>query len=163
MFAQFFLNLGGLVAFLLLVKDPAFTHWRDEPKNMKESNIIFGLSTIFSYKSIRLLFSNLFDKTYLNAPCEDRYRSFIRPMFILNMIGLVQSGPALFVNVYTIWLLKWRYEIWILSIECILIGFSIFFLEVYEFVLYKRKQPSYLGVADYMMESREVKPKRKMG
>lgn len=41
-----------------------------------------------------------------------------------------------------------------------MIGFCIFFLEVYEFILYKRKQPAYLGVADYVGGIVAVKAKR---
>ena len=50
---------------------------------------------------------------------------------------------------YTIWLLRWGYELVTLAISSIILSISIFILEVYEFVLYKRHEPEYLGVGDY--------------
>ena len=52
-------------------------------------------------------------------------------------------------NVYTIWLLRWGYEIVTLSISSLILGLTIFVLEVYEFILHKRAEPEYLGVGSY--------------
>ena len=52
-------------------------------------------------------------------------------------------------NVYTIWLLRWGYEIVTLSISSLILGLAIFILEVYEFMLHKRQEPEYLGVGSY--------------
>ena len=54
-------------------------------------------------------------------------------------------------NVYTIWLLRWGYEIVTLAISSIILALVIFALEVYEFLLHKRVEPAYLGVGKYFM------------
>lgn len=59
-------------------------------------------------------------------------------MFILNMVGLIHTAPIILVNIYTIWLLKWGYEIKTLAIENMLMAVVIFFLELYEFILYRK-------------------------
>ena len=65
------------------------------------------------------------------------------------MVGLVQTGTILMANVYTIWLLRWGYEIVTLAISSMILGLVIFALEVYEFILHKRIEPEYLGVGSY--------------
>ena len=57
------------------------------------------------------------------------------------MLGLLQACPILLVNIYTIWLLRWGYEIKTLAIESIILCLAILGLEIYEFLLHKRKQP----------------------
>ena len=52
------------------------------------------------------------------------------------MCGLLQTGPILIANVYTIWLLRWGYEIVTLAISSIIMALVIFALEVYEYVLH---------------------------
>lgn len=79
----------------------------------------------------------MMSKPYFDAACENRFRSLLRPFFLLTGCSLVQTGTILIANVYTIWLLRWGYEIVTLSISSIILGIIVFFLEVYEFVLYK--------------------------
>lgn len=109
------------------------------------------MSTIYSFKATRLLFANLLGKPYFDAACESRFRSLIRPMFCLTMCSLVPTGIILMANVYTIWLLRWGYEIVTLAISSIILALVIFALEVYEFLLHKRVEPAYLGVGKYFM------------
>lgn len=63
------LNLSSLFAFLLLIKDSVFIHWRKEDENDEDSFIILALNTVFSYKAIRLFYCQLFGKKYFNAAC----------------------------------------------------------------------------------------------
>ena len=65
------------------------------------------------------------------------------------MLGLVQACPIILVNIYTIWLLRWGYEIKTLSMESILLCIVILALEVYEFILHKQKEPELLKVRDF--------------
>ena len=65
------------------------------------------------------------------------------------MLGLVQACPIVLVNIYTIWLLRWGYEIKTLSMESILLCIVILALEVYEFILHKQKEPELLKVRDF--------------
>ena len=96
-----------------------------------------------------MLYSNFLRKPYFDAPCENKFRSIIRPLFILTMCSLLQMGSIVLANVYTIWLLRWGYEIVTLAIESIVMALLIFSLEIYEFVLYRRQEPEYLSVGAY--------------
>lgn len=53
---MFLMNLVNLTAYLHFIKDPVFTHWRKEDANDEDTLIIFSLSTLFSYKSMRLFY-----------------------------------------------------------------------------------------------------------
>ena len=147
MFVHYFINVLCLIAIHYLMKDKPFEHWRDQ--YTRENRIIATVSTVYSFKASRLLFCNLQGKPYFDAACENRFRSLIRPMFIFTMINLVQTGTVLMANVYTIWLLRWGYEIVTLAISSMILGLVIFLLEVYEFILHRRAEPEYLGVASY--------------
>ena len=70
-------------------------------------------------------------------------------MFIFSMLGLIQACPIVLVNIYTIWLLRWGYEIKTLSMESIVLCIVILALEVYEFILHKQKEPEFLKVRDF--------------
>lgn len=65
------------------------------------------------------------------------------------MLGLIQACPIVLVNIYTIWLLRWGYEIKTLSMESIVLCIVILALEVYEFILHKQKEPEFLKVRDF--------------
>jgi hypothetical protein len=88
----YLLNFGCLVAYLSVIKDPVFDHWRNEDENDEDSYIILTLTTVFSYKAIRLYYCQLFSKPYFNAASENTFRTFIKPMWILNMAGLLPSA-----------------------------------------------------------------------
>lgn len=96
-----------------------------------------------------MLYCNLSKKPYFDAACESRFRSLVRPMFVLTMASLISTGPILIANVYTIWLLRWGYEIVTLAISSIIMAMVIFALEIYEYILYKRHEPEFLGVGAY--------------
>ena len=131
------LNILCLITFLLLIDDLPFKHWMK--KYDTETRVVFAVSTLFTFKLCRLLFSQLRNRPWFNAACEDRFKALIRPLFILSMLSLLQACPIFLVNIYTIWLLRWGYEIKTLSIESIILCFAILGLEIYEFVLHKRK------------------------
>ena len=147
LFVHYFVNVLCLIAIHYLIKDKPFEHWRDQ--YTRENQIIATVSALYSFKATRLLFSNFLGKPYFDAACDNRFRSLIRPMFILTMCNLVQTGTILLANVYAIWLLRWGYEIVTLSISSLILGLVIFILEVYEFILHKREEPEYLGVGSY--------------
>ena len=65
------------------------------------------------------------------------------------MASLLQTAAVVLANVQTIWLLRWGYEIVTLAISSMIMAIVIFALEVYEFVLYKRDEPTHLRVGDY--------------
>lgn len=65
------------------------------------------------------------------------------------MLSLLQVFPILLVNIYTIWLLRWGYEIKTLAIESIVLCFVILALEIYEFVLHKQNEPQFMHVRDF--------------
>ena len=70
-------------------------------------------------------------------------------MFIFSMLGLIQACPIMLVNIYTIWLLRWGYEIKTLSMESIALCIGILALEIYEFILHKQREPELLKVRDF--------------
>jgi hypothetical protein len=77
-------------------------------------------------------------KEYFNVACEDRFRVLSKPLFTFSMVSLIQTAPIFMVNVYTIWLLRWGYEIVTLSIEAIILALVILGLEIYEYILHKQ-------------------------
>jgi hypothetical protein len=137
LFAVFFLNLVTLVSVLRLIDDRPFRHWRD--RNHKASVVFIVISALYSFKAVRLFICELFQKEYFNAAFEDKYRTMIRPMFIISMVGLLQVVPVGFVDAYTIWQIEWGYELKTLAIENLTLAVVIFLLEIYEFNLYKEK------------------------
>ena len=147
MFVHYFLNVLCLIAIHYLINDKPFKHWRDQ--YTRENQIVATVSTVYSFKATRLLFSNFLGKPYFDAACDNRFRSLIRPMFILTMCNLVQTGTILMANVYTIWLLRWGYEIVTLAISSMILGLVIFALEVYEFIVHRRQEPEFLTVGSY--------------
>ena len=101
MFVLYFFNLVCLVGLHWLIKDKPFLHWRDQYS--REARIVATVSTLYSFKATRILYSNLLAKPYFNAVFEDRVRSLIRPFFIISMAAQVQAAIILMANVYTIW------------------------------------------------------------
>ena len=77
------------------------------------------------------------------------------------MVSLIQTAPIFTVNIYTIWLLRWGYEIVTLSYEAITLALLILGLEIYEFILYKNHEPEYLGVREYFSKDPYAKMKKK--
>lgn len=96
-----------------------------------------------------MLFSNFLGKPYFDVVCENRFRTMIRPFFLLTMGCILQPAAILIANVYTIWLLRWGYEIVTLAISSIIMTLLICGLEIAEFVLYRDQEPAFLAVKDY--------------
>ena len=107
------------------------------------------MSTLYSFKATRMLYGNFLGKPYFDAACEDRFKVLIRPFFVVTMASIVHTAIIVIANVYTIWLLRWGYEIVTLAISSITMAVIIFALEIYEFVLLKRQEPEFMGVNDY--------------
>ena len=133
------------MVYLHLVKDPVFNHWRKEDENDEDSYIIFTLNTLFTFKATRLFYCRLFDKKYFHAASEDMFRTFIRPIWLLSMVGVIPVFAILIADIYTIWNLRWGYEIKALAVESIILSIVIFGLESYEYIRYRNQQPKYLA------------------
>ena len=87
MFLHYFLNLLCLVAVHWLIKDKPYEHWRDQ--YTRESRIITTVSTLYSFKATRALYSNFAGRQYFDAACENRFRSIIRPFFLMTMFSVL--------------------------------------------------------------------------
>ena len=70
------------------------------------------------------------------------------------MVGLVPSAATLIVNVYTIWLLKWGYEIKTLAFESITLCLVITGLEIYEYVKARGTQPKYMAAHEFVLTAK---------
>ena len=89
-FAMLVLYIFNLVCLLVvhrLIKDKPFEHWRDQ--YTRENQITAVVSTVYSFKATRVLYSNFLGKPYFDAACENRFRSLIRPFFILTTCSLL--------------------------------------------------------------------------
>ena len=82
----FVLNIVAIVSVLKLIDDKPFLHWRGEHETA--SNIILVMTTVFSFKTLRLYHCELFNRRYFTAAFEDKYRTLINPIFIISMISL---------------------------------------------------------------------------
>jgi len=160
MFLHYFFNLLCLVALLWLIKDKPFEHWRDQ--YTREMRITTVVSTVYSFKATRVLYSGFLSKPYFDAVCENRFRTLLRPFFLITMASVLGTGVILIANVYTIWLLRWGYEIVTLSISSIVMNLVIFGLEVYEFILYRDKEPLFMGVNDYFKSQMDPEDRRRL-
>ena len=147
LFAIFFINVACYFAVLKRIQDKPFLHWYDIYE--RQTNNVYLFSALFNFKMARLLYSRFKGKKYFDVACEERFEQLIKPMFVLTMISLLQMAPIALVNIYTIWLLRWGYQIVTLSIEAIVLALVILALEIYEFVLHKSAEPEYMGVRDY--------------
>ena len=147
MFILYLFNLLNLLAVLFRINDKPYKHWQDQ--YLRESRIISTVSTLYSFKATRMLYGNFLQKPYFDAACEDRYRVMIRPFFVVTMASVIHTAIIAIANVYAIWQLRWGYEIVTLSISSLIMAVVIFALEIYEFVLFKNKEPEFMGVNDY--------------
>ena len=147
MFVFYFFNLLTMIAIHLRIKDKPYEHWRDQ--YTRESRIIATISTLYSFKATRILYSNFWRKPYFDVVCENRFRTFIRPFFMITVGSVVQVAAITVANIYTIWLLRWGYEIVTLAISSIIMNLVILGLEITEFVLYRDQEPVFMGVKDY--------------
>ena len=86
-FMLYLLNLVCLFAIHRLIKDKPFEHWRDQ--YTRENQIIVTISTLYSFKATRMLYCNMMSKPYFDAPCDNRFRSLLRPFFMLTGCSLV--------------------------------------------------------------------------
>lgn len=62
----------------------------------------------------------------------------------------------------TLWLLDWGYELVTLAISSMIMAIVIIALEVYEFVLYKRHEPEFLGVGAYFSKQMDPAERKRM-
>ena len=147
LFILYLFNLVTLIAIHWMIRDKPFDHWKDQ--YTRENRIITTVSTLYSFKATRMLYGNFLGKPYFDAACEDRFKVLIRPFFVVTMASIVHTAIIVIANVYTIWLLRWGYEIVTLAISSITMAVIIFALEIYEFVLFKRQEPEFMGVNDY--------------
>ena len=159
LFIHYFFNLLTMVAIHLRITDKPYLHWRDQ--YTRESRIIATVSTLYSFKATRMLYGNFLGKPYFDVVCENRFRTMIRPFFMLTMACILQSAVILIANVYTIWLLRWGYELVTLAISSIIMTLGIFGLEVAEFVLYRNQEPSLMGVNEYFKSQLDPDAKAK--
>lgn len=119
-----------------------------------------AFGAIYSFKVNRLFYAKFEQKPYFSATYEEQFRSVVRPIFIFSMLGLLQVGPITLVNAYSIWMLRWGYELKTLAIESVILSITILVLEIYEFVLYQNMEPKYLGVQDYFTGDPNARTKR---
>ena len=157
MFVFYFFNLLTMIAIHLRIKDKPYEHWRDQ--YTRESRIIATISTLYSFKATRILYSNFWRKPYFDVVCENRFRTFIRPFFMITVGSVVQVAAITVANIYTIWLLRWGYEIVTLAISSIIMNLVILGLEITEFVLYRDQEPVFMGVKDCF--SNQLDPQEK--
>ena len=68
---------------------------------------------------------------------------------MITVGSVVQVAAITVANIYTIWLLRWGYEIVTLAISSIIMNLVILGLEITEFVLYRDQEPVFMGVKDY--------------
>ena len=160
LFIHYFLNVLCLVAVHWRIKDKPYDHWRDQ--YTRESRIITAVSTLYSFKATRLLYSEFLRKPYFDAACDNRFRQIIRPFFIVTMVSVLQTATVVIANVNTLWLLDWGYELVTLAISSMFMAIVIIALEVYEFVLYKRHEPDYLGVGAYFSKQMDPADRKNM-
>ena len=72
--SQYVLNAASLfVQKYSFNKDLAYRHWSEDNKS-KVSKAVVVLSTVVSYKAVRFLTSELFQKKCFYAVIEDKYR-----------------------------------------------------------------------------------------
>jgi len=159
LFIHVFFNLLAAFTIHLRIRDKPYEHWRDQ--YTRESRIIATVSTLYSFKATRMLYSNFLAKPYFDVVCENRFRTMIKPFFMLTMGSVLQPASILIANVYTIWLLRWGYEIVTLSISSIIMTLLIAGLEVAEFVIYRDQEPNFMHVGDYFNKQVDPANKRK--
>ena len=112
LFSMMLANLGfTLIMHLKLRKDDqAFKYWTDE--NIKPYRIIKWLMFLYSFKAVRLLYSQIQNKPYFDAPFERKYQTLIKPLFFVTVINfLLQAGPIILMDCYNLWFIGWGYQI----------------------------------------------------
>jgi hypothetical protein len=66
------------------------------------------------------------------------------------MVGIIPVFAILIANIFTIWNIRWGYEIKSLAVESIILCIVIFALETYEYRLHRKQQPKYLAPHQYV-------------
>jgi len=131
------------------MKDLVFVHWAADGKE----RVVMGIkiaSVLVSFKLVRFLTSELFEKKFFSSEFNDKFRLFTRPLIVITAVGfIVNVLPLLFVSTYTIWLIPvFGYEIRSLSIESIVLSLTIVALEIYECIYYVRLEKRHPKISD---------------
>jgi len=131
------------------MKDLVFVHWAADGKE----RVVMGIkiaSVLVSFKLVRFLTSELFQKKFFSSEFNDKFRLFTRPLIVITAVGfIVNVLPLLFVCTYTIWLIPvFGYEIRSLSIESIVLSLTIVALEIYECIYYFRLEKRHPKISD---------------
>lgn len=131
------------------MKDLVFVHWAADGKE----RVVMGIkiaSVLVSFKLVRFLTSELFQKKFFSSEFNDKFRLFTRPLIVITAVGfIVNVLPLLFVSTYTIWLIPvFGYEIRSLSIESIVLSLTIVALEIYECIYYVRLEKRHPKISD---------------
>jgi len=131
------------------MKDLVFVHWAADGKE----RVVIGIkiaSVLVSFKLVRFLTSELFQKKFFSSEFNDKFRIFTRPLIVITAVGfIVNVLPLLFVSTYTIWLIPvFGYEIRSLSIESIVLSLTIVALEIYECIYYVRLEKRHPKISD---------------
>lgn len=131
------------------MKDLVFVHWAADGKE----RVVMGIkiaSVLVSFKLVRFLTSELFQKKFFSSEFNDKFRLFTRPLIVITAVGfIVNVLPLLFVCTYTIWLIPvFGYEIRSLSIESIVLSLTIVALEIYECIYYVRLEKRHPKISD---------------
>ena len=82
------MNLISLLTFvLLLMDDQAFKFWRENHKNVYY--VIGVTQTLVTFKVARGLTCDLLNKKPFNCTFDDKFRTYVRPLFALSMVQTV--------------------------------------------------------------------------
>lgn len=112
--------------------DQVFRHWTD--REVRGYKWIKILTLAYNFKMSRLLFARYLNKGYFQATSDSKYKSLIKPLFFTSVINfLVQCGPIVLMDIYSLWFIPWGYQIMVMSIDNMVLALVIFILEIVEF------------------------------
>lgn len=110
LFGMIFANIGWFFFYhyKLRKQDSAYKHWVDQ--NKKAYVIVRYVALAWNFKQVRMMYSNFLNKEYFNGAFESRYKTLIKPLFILSVINFViQVMPILLMDIYNLIFIPWGY------------------------------------------------------
>mmetsp|Transcript_8759 Transcript_8759/g.8065 ORF Transcript_8759/g.8065 Transcript_8759/m.8065 type:complete len:352 (+) Transcript_8759:902-1957(+) len=153
-------NLVGFFYFKKYTKknDPAFAHWIQNNRRIYKMYSFVALGV--NFKLLRGIYSKASKRPEFNAPFSEEYEHMVRPLFVQTLLNaLFQVIPVIFIDLYTLMVIPWGYQIMMSSVDNIVLAVAIFILEIIEFKLHKQLyiQGGGMGELANLGEYQEVK------
>lgn len=130
-----------------MLEDQAFKYWCSY--NQGAANTFMVFCAAWSFKSARAFYSKAFAGSKpFSAAFDRKFETIVRPLFLVSMVHFFcLQLPLVMTDIYTLAVMppRYRYEITTVAFDNLLLQLTIFGLEIFEFVMMRRKAKKTAG------------------